>query len=215
MGLLSYLEAPAAAAEGVHTVSIDEMTGMQALERAAPSLPMKPGKVERREFEYIRHGTQTLIAAFDVATGKVQGAVGDSRTEADFVAFLERMFATDGHAARWKIICDNLNTHLSESAVRLVARLSGVDEDPKKTRPPPNCFPAHGPPPPRDYRPLLNAIRAILPAFTASPFRHFFADITVAPRPTPNEKPRPPPPPTPLDWPDILPPPPPLLPQPI
>jgi hypothetical protein len=59
------------------------MTGIQALERAAASLPMKPGKVERREFEYVRHGTQTLIAAFDVVTGKVQGLVGDSRTEAD------------------------------------------------------------------------------------------------------------------------------------
>ncbi len=50
---------------------------------------MKPGKVERREFEYIRHGTQTLIAAFDVVSGEVQGSVGDSRTEADFVAYLE------------------------------------------------------------------------------------------------------------------------------
>ena len=113
----------------MHTVSIDEMTGVQALERVAPSLPMKPGKVERREFEYVRHGTQTLIASFDVATGKVQGVVGDSRTEADFVAFLERQFATDGPAAQWKIICDNLNTHVSEGVVRLVARLSGVNED--------------------------------------------------------------------------------------
>ena len=53
------------------TVSIDEMTGIQALERIAPSLPIKPGKVERCEFEYVRHGTQTLIAHFDVVTGKV------------------------------------------------------------------------------------------------------------------------------------------------
>ena len=60
----------------MRTVSIDEMTGIQALERAAASLPMKPGKVERREFEYIRHGTQTLIASFDVVTGEVQGTVG-------------------------------------------------------------------------------------------------------------------------------------------
>jgi hypothetical protein len=74
------------------------MTGTQALERAAASLPMKPGKVERREFEYIRHGTQTLIAALDVVSGKVQGAVGGSRTEADFVAYLKALFATDEHA---------------------------------------------------------------------------------------------------------------------
>jgi transposase len=112
----------------VRTVSIDEMTGVQALERAAPSLPMLPGKVERREFEYVRHGTQTVIAAFDVATGRVHGMVGDTRTEADFVAFLEALFATDEPAAEWKIICDNLNTHVSEGVVRLVARLSGVNE---------------------------------------------------------------------------------------
>jgi transposase len=113
----------------VRTVSIDEMTGVQALERAAPSLPMQPGKVERREFEYIRHGTQTLIAAFDVTTGKVHGTVGATRTEADYVAYLEALFATDGHAEGWKIVCDNLNTHVSEGVVRLVARLCGVNED--------------------------------------------------------------------------------------
>jgi len=113
----------------VRTVSIDEMTGIQALERAASSLPMKPGKVERREFEYIRHGTQTLIASFDVVTGEVQGTVGDSRTEADFVAYLEALFATDVSTAVWRIVCDNLNTHLSEGVVRLVARLCGIGED--------------------------------------------------------------------------------------
>jgi len=125
----AYLEAPAAAAKSVRTLSIDEMTGIQALERAAASLPMKPGKVERREFEYVRHGTQTLIAAFDVVTGKVQGTVSDSRTEADYVAYLEALFATDEHAQGWKIICDNLNTHVSEGVVRLVARLCGVNEE--------------------------------------------------------------------------------------
>jgi hypothetical protein len=56
---------------------------------AAPSLPMQPGHVERREFEYVRHGTKVLIAAFDVATGKVRGSIGDTRTEADLVSFLE------------------------------------------------------------------------------------------------------------------------------
>lgn len=113
----------------MRTVSIDEMTGIQALERAAPTLPMKPGKVERREFEYVRHGTQTLIAAFDVVTGEVQGSVGDGRTEADFVAYLEALFATDGNASGWKIVCDNLNTHVSEGVVRLVARLCGLNEE--------------------------------------------------------------------------------------
>jgi hypothetical protein len=113
----------------VRTVSIDEMTGIQALERAAPSLPMKPGRVERREFEYIRHGTKALTAAFDVATGKVSGTVGDTRTEADFVAFLDNLFASAPAAAKWQVVCDNLNTHMSEGVTRLVAGLCGIDED--------------------------------------------------------------------------------------
>ncbi|WP_018752596.1 hypothetical protein [Paenibacillus sanguinis] len=55
---------------GVHVVSLDEMTGIQALERLHSTLPMKPGLVERREFEYVRHGTLSLIAGLEVATGK-------------------------------------------------------------------------------------------------------------------------------------------------
>lgn len=112
----------------VRTMAVDEMTGIQALERVAPTLPMLPGKVERREFEYRRHGTQTLIAHFDVTTGKVGGHIGDTRTEADFAAFLEAMLATEASSMRWRIVCDNLDIHLSESVVRLVARLCGIDE---------------------------------------------------------------------------------------
>jgi transposase len=123
-----YQAAPTAAEQGVQTVSIDEMTGIQALERAAKSLPMKPGHVERREFEYVRHGTQALIAAFDVATGKVRGSIGDTRTEADFVSFLETLFATAAPAAPWRVVCDNLNTHMSEGVTRLVADLCGLNE---------------------------------------------------------------------------------------
>ena len=124
-----YQAAPAAAEQGGRTISIDEMTGIQALERAAPSLPMKPGHVERREFEYIRHGTKALIAAFDVATGKVCGTIGDSRTEADFVSFLDTLFASAPPTARWDVVCDNLNTHMSEGVTRLVAELCGINED--------------------------------------------------------------------------------------
>jgi hypothetical protein len=83
-----YHGAAVATAEPVRVISVDEMTGVQALERIAPALPMVAGKVERREFEYKRHGTQTLIAAFEVATGTVEGVVGDTRTEADWAAFL-------------------------------------------------------------------------------------------------------------------------------
>lgn len=105
------------------------MTGIQALERAAPSLPMQPNQPEKQEYEYIRHGTQTLIGAFDVATGKITGTVSDTRKEEDYVAFLEELFLDDDHQTKWHIVADNLNTHLSEGAVRLVARLCNVTED--------------------------------------------------------------------------------------
>ena len=104
------------------------MTGVQALERMAPTLPMKTAQCERREFEYLRHGTQTLIAAFDVATGTVVGTIGDTRTEADYATFLEGLFNSSPPETRWKVVADNLNTHLSETVVRLVARLCKIEE---------------------------------------------------------------------------------------
>jgi transposase len=117
----------AAGAEETHrTVSIDEMSGIQALERIAPGLPMAPGKVERREFEYRRHGTQTLIAAFDVTTSKAEGVVGNRRTEKDFARFLRSFLNSVAPTTRWDMVCDNLNIHLSEAVVRLVARYRGL-----------------------------------------------------------------------------------------
>ena len=124
-----YHEAPAAAQQDVRTVSVDEMTGVQALERAAPDLPVQPGKVARREFEYVRHGTQTVIAAFDVATGQVTASVGETRTEQDYANFLDALFAAGAPTTKWRVIADNLNTHVSESVVRLVARLCDVEDD--------------------------------------------------------------------------------------
>jgi transposase len=124
-----YHAAGTAALAGVRTVSLDEMTGIQALERSAPGLPLRPGAVERREFEYVRHGTQTLIAGFDVATGQVSGRIGEHRCEADFAAFLEGMLDSAGPDVQWEIVADNLNIHLSESVVRIVARRSGVTQD--------------------------------------------------------------------------------------
>jgi len=89
---------------------------MQALERKAPDLPMRPGKIQRREFEYIRHGTQTLIASFDVATGQVVDAsVGQTRTEADYLAHVQQTLASDPLVKKWHLVMDCLNTHQSES----------------------------------------------------------------------------------------------------
>jgi len=119
----------AGSAGPVRVLSIDEMTGIQALERIAPPLPVKPGRVERREFEYRRHGTQTLIAAFDVVTGTLEGSVGETRTEADYAAFLDQLLSRIPMGDRTEVVCDNLNTHLSESVVRLVARHCGVMGD--------------------------------------------------------------------------------------
>ena len=94
------------------------MTGIQALERIAPGLPMKPGKVERREFEYRRNGTQTLIAAFDITRGTVEGVVGSTRSEQDFARFFDALLSSAAATTRWDIVCDNLNIHLSESVVQ-------------------------------------------------------------------------------------------------
>ena len=118
-----------AAPDGVRTVSLDEMCGIQALERIAPSRPMRPGSVERREFEYRRHGTQTLIACFDVTTGHVQGTIGERRTEADFAAFLDGLLSSAPAQTRWRIVCDNLNIHVSQSVVRLIAQHCGLTQD--------------------------------------------------------------------------------------
>ncbi len=110
-------------------MSTDEMTGIQALERLHSSLPIQPGHVERQEFEYQRHGTQRLIANLDVATGQVMTpSMGPTRTEADFAAHIMQTIQTDPQAA-WIFITDQLNTHQSETLVRLVAAQCGIQED--------------------------------------------------------------------------------------
>ena len=125
----AYHEAPALYQAGTHTVSVDEKTGIQALERAHPTRRMRPGQVERREFEYIRHGTLSPIVSFEVSLGQiVASSVGPTRTEADFVAHIEQTIATDPGAS-WVFVADQLNTHKSESLVRLVAKHSEIEHD--------------------------------------------------------------------------------------
>ena len=125
-----YLTAQERAILGERTLSTDEMSGIQALERKFADLPMRAGKVQRREFEYIRHGTQTLITNFDVATGRiVNPTCGDTRTEADFLAHIQRTLQCDPLATKWSFVVDGLNTHKSESLVRLVAKIEGLDID--------------------------------------------------------------------------------------
>jgi hypothetical protein len=125
-----YQAAPALAAQGERVVSTDELTGVQALERKHPGLPLAAGKVERREFEYERHGTTTFILNRDVVSGQALApSHGPTRTEADFVRHAQRTVATDPEATRWHFVVDNLNIHQSDSLVRYVAAVSGVTDD--------------------------------------------------------------------------------------
>ena len=125
-----YADAPALAAQGIAVISSDELTGVQALERKHPGLPPVPGKVERREFEYIRHGTVTAILSRNVATGQVVApSLGPTRTEADFLAHIQGVVASDPTVTQWHFVVDNLNIHRSESLVRYVAAVSNVTED--------------------------------------------------------------------------------------
>lgn len=108
-------------------MSVDEMTGIQALERIAPTKPMRPGQEERREFEYKRHGTQCLIGNLEVPTGRViSPTVQATRTEEDFAGHIARSVATDPEAG-WIFVADNLTTHCSESLVRFVAEACGIE----------------------------------------------------------------------------------------
>jgi len=125
-----YRQAPARAEQGERTLSTDELTGVQALERKHPDLPLAPGKVERREFEYIRHGTQSLIINFDVATGRVDApSCGPTRTGADFAEHIQRTVEADPATKKWHFVTDNLNTHKSEALVRYVAAESDLTLD--------------------------------------------------------------------------------------
>lgn len=123
------MESPALAAAGTHVMSVDEKTGIQALERIAPTKPPAPGHVEKFEFEYARHGTTCLTANLEVATGKlISPTLGPTRNEEDFVAHIRRTIATDP-TAPWIFVLDQLNTHLSEGLVRFVASRCRVKSD--------------------------------------------------------------------------------------
>jgi len=122
-----YANAPERAKDGERTISMDELTGVQALERKYPDLPMQPGHVLRREFEYIRHGVLSWFINFDVVTGYViEPSWGPTRTEEDALAHFQHLIASDPRATKWRIILDNLNIHQSESLVRWVAHQEGI-----------------------------------------------------------------------------------------
>jgi hypothetical protein len=122
----TYLAACEQEAAGIHTVSVDEKTGIQAWERCARTLPMESGKPERIEDEYERHGTTNLFGNKNVATGKIVAPkLSATRTEEEFAENIDAIVGTDPEAG-WVFVCDNLNTHLSVTLVMLVAVLCGI-----------------------------------------------------------------------------------------
>lgn len=115
--------------DGVHTVSVDEQTGIQALERIAFDKLPRPKQIAKLEYEYRRHGTMGLFGNLHVATGRILSPlVRETRTEKDFVENIDNLVRTDS-AAKWRFVVDNLNTHAGESLVRYVATACGIDDD--------------------------------------------------------------------------------------
>ena len=122
-----YQQASERAKQGQRTESVDEMTGVQALERKHPDLPILPGKVLRREFEYKRHGTLSFTCNFDVALGKLVACTASkTRNEKDYLEHIKRRVDSDPQASQWHFVNDNLNTHLSASLVHYVAEESDI-----------------------------------------------------------------------------------------
>ena len=126
-GCWVYARAGERAKRGERTISLDELTGVQALERKHPDVPMQPGHVLRREFEYLRHGTLSWFINFDVVSGQViEPSWGPTRTEEDALAHIQRLIASDPKASKWHLMLDNLNIHQSEALVRWVAQREGM-----------------------------------------------------------------------------------------
>ena len=124
-----YLSARELIEQGIHLVCVDEKTGIQALRDKHPARLVSPGHAERKEFEYSREGTLTLMAGLEVSSGTIlPERIGKTRTEVDFVAFIKKIVATDPNA-EWIFVADGLNTHKSETLVRFVAEACGIDED--------------------------------------------------------------------------------------
>jgi transposase len=116
-----YLAAPRLYEEGRLVLSSDEKTGMQILQRKYPTRSAKPGHLEKREFEYIRHGTRALLTTFCVPTGEVVWDLGPTRTSADWVKHLDHVAQHFAAPKRFDWVVDNLNTHWSLDVCRWVA----------------------------------------------------------------------------------------------
>jgi DDE superfamily endonuclease len=127
-----YLDAPRLYQQGRLVICCDEKTGMQILQRKFPTQPAEPGKPEKREFEYIRHGTRALITSFAVPTGEVVWDLGPTRTSADFGRHIGHVATHFRQFDRFDWVVDNLNTHWSMEVCEYIAALSNVPFEPRQ-----------------------------------------------------------------------------------
>jgi transposase len=100
---------------------VDEKTAIQALDRTVPVLPLSPGRAERHGFEYFRHGTLSLYAAFNTQTGEVLGKTAARHTSAEFTAFLADLVANQPHNKEIHVIADNLSAHKTQQVQTFLA----------------------------------------------------------------------------------------------
>ena len=100
---------------------VDEKTAIQALDRTVPVLPLSPGRAERHGFEYFRHGTLSLYAAFNTQTGEVLGKTAARHTSAEFTAFLADLVANQPQNKEIHVIADNLSAHKTQQVQTFLA----------------------------------------------------------------------------------------------
>jgi DDE superfamily endonuclease len=129
-----YLDAPRLYQQGRLVICCDEKTGMQILQRKYPTQPARSGYPEKREFEYIRHGTRTLITSFVVPTGEVVWDLGPTRTSADFARHLGQVACHFRQYSGFDWVVDNLNTHWSMEVCEWIAAFSDVSFNPWELR---------------------------------------------------------------------------------
>lgn len=127
-----YVNAPRLFTQGRLVICSDEKTGMQILQRKYPTILAIPGKPEKREFEYIRHGTRCLLTSFCVPTGEVVWDLKQTRTALDWTGHLQHVKEHYPHQQGFDWVVDNLNTHWSLEVCRKVAQWEGLDLDEKE-----------------------------------------------------------------------------------
>jgi transposase len=109
-----YLNPPEAAV----VLSVDEKSQVQALARSQPAFPMMPGMCERRTHDYLRHGTTSLFAAFDIADGSVISSLHRRHRTIEFKKFLQKIDSAVPEHLDVHLVCDNYGTHKSPAIVR-------------------------------------------------------------------------------------------------